>query len=211
MTSANFHSKGEIIVVDDDPMICQAVTATLAPHGYQVVGFADGDSFLEVARRRTPVCVLLELCLPGSSGLDILKEAKSSNFVAPILMISARGSIPIAVEALKNGAVDFVQKPFTPEVLLDAVQRAIEDCSPQQKEQLVAKIRARQFPGHELLTPRQIEVLLQIVLGASSKEAARKLGLSFRTVETHRAHIMGKLHAKNSVDLIRIVTQPRRS
>jgi FixJ family two-component response regulator len=143
--------------------------------------------------------------MPGRSGLDILKELNADEYPAPILMMSGQGDIPMAVEALKNGALDFIEKPFDSETVLSRVQDAIDAWERRRNSVGTSKIRASRFPGRELLTQREIDVLDQISVGASSKEAARQMGISFRTVEVHRSRIMEKLGAKNSVDLMRIV------
>jgi FixJ family two-component response regulator len=143
--------------------------------------------------------------MPGRSGLDILKELNADEYPAPILMMSGQGDIPMAVEALKNGALDFIEKPFDSETVLGRVQDAIDAWERRRNSVSTSKIRASRFPGRELLTQREIDVLDQISVGASSKEAARQMGISFRTVEVHRSRIMEKLGAKNSVDLMRIV------
>jgi FixJ family two-component response regulator len=173
-----------------------------ATQDFRVTGFTDGSTFLAAARTRVPACVLLDIHMPGPSGLDVLKALDASRYGAPVFIISAKGDIPIAVEAIKNGAFDFIEKPFEPEAVFGRVRDAIE----------VWKHRAHgsdgppcKYSGHELLTPRERDVLSEIAGGASNKEAGRRLGISPRTVEVHRARIMVKLRAKNAADLVRIV------
>jgi FixJ family two-component response regulator len=173
--------------------------------GYQVSGFAEGMSFLAAARTRTPSCVLLDVHMPGRSGIDILKELDAQRYDAPIFIISAQGDIPLAVDAIKNGAFDFIEKPFAPGAVVDRVRAAIACWKSSAGTPATAQARPTKFPGHDRLTPREREVLSQIAGGASNKEAGRRLGISPRTIEVHRSRIMEKVNAKNAADLVRIV------
>jgi FixJ family two-component response regulator len=176
--------------------------------GYQVTTFAEGTSFLAAARGRIPTCVLLDIHMPGSvSGLDVLKELNPKRYGAPVFMVSGRGDIPVAVDAIKNGAVDFIEKPFTPDSIVSKVGKAIETWRARKEATPEEVITA--FDGDQLLTPREREVLVQIAAGASNKEAGRLLGISPRTIEVHRARIMAKLDAKNAADLMRKVLVER--
>jgi FixJ family two-component response regulator len=105
-------SRGEIFVVDDDPAVRETLSIVLSAGGYEVICFADGAALLAVARNRTPACVLLDVHIPGQSGLDILKELRGEDYPAPIFIISGQGDIAMAVSAIKNGALDFIEKPF---------------------------------------------------------------------------------------------------
>ncbi len=105
-------SRGEIFVVDDDPAVRDTLSMVLSAGGYQVICFADGAALLAIARTRTPACMLLDVHIPGKSGLDILKELHGEDYPAPIFMISGQGDISMAVSAIKNGALDFIEKPF---------------------------------------------------------------------------------------------------
>ena len=196
-------ASGEIFVVDDDPMVLNALTVVLSREGYQVTGFAEGASFLAVAKSRTPTCVILDVHMPGQSGLDILKELNAQQYPAPIFIISGIGDIPMAVEAIKNGALDFIEKPFDATTVVTRVREAVEAWSRRAKSNGNSLPRA--FPGHDLLTSRERDVLSQIAAGSSNKQAGRELGISPRTIEVHRARIMEKLGAKNAADLVRIV------
>jgi len=193
---------GEIFIVDDDPSVCAALSIALRSEGYQVKSFVEGKSFLAAARAETPGCVLLDVQLPGCSGLDVLKELNAQHYPAPILIISGRGDIPQAIDAIRNGALDFIEKPFDVAAVAARVRETILRW---QSASQGDSILARNFPGHQRLTAREREVLERIAQGASNKEAGRQLGISPRTVEVHRAHIMEKLAAKNAADLMRIV------
>jgi FixJ family two-component response regulator len=196
-------ASGEIFVVDDDPMVLNALSVVLSREGYQVTGFAEGASFLAVAKSRTPICVILDVHMPGQSGLDILKELNAQQYPAPIFIISGIGDIPMAVEAIKNGALDFIEKPFDATTVVTRVREAVEAWSRRAKSN--GNTLPREFPGQDLLTSRERDVLSQIAAGSSNKQAGRELGISPRTIEVHRARIMEKLGAKNAADLVRIV------
>jgi FixJ family two-component response regulator len=199
-------SRGEIFVVDDDPAVRDTLSMVLSAGGYQVICFADGAALLAVARTRTPSCILLDVHIPGKSGLDILKELHGEDYPAPIFMISGQGDISMAVNAIKSGALDFIEKPFRGSEIVARLDEAIEaDARRQAENNSASRIATLHFPGREPLTRREREVLEQFTAGASNKEAGRHLGISPRTIEDHRANIMKKLGARNAADLVRIV------
>jgi FixJ family two-component response regulator len=198
-------STPEIFVVDDDPSARDALAALLIAAGFRVTLFADGASVLTEARARTPACILLDLYMPGGSGLDILFRLDAKRYAAPVIVVSGRSDVPDVMEAIKRGAFDYIEKNRARETLVPRVREAIAAVSDRSVGYRVWDRLLPSFPGATTLTPREHEVLAQIVECASNKEAAAKLGISRRTVEIHRAHIMQKLGAKNSVDLMRIV------
>src|SRR6059036_2306453 len=118
-------TRGEIFVVDDDPAVRETLTLVLSAEGYQVICFADGAALLAEARSRTPSCILLDVHIPGKSGLDILKELHSEDYPAPIFMISGQGDIAMAVSAIKGGALDFIEKPFRGSEIVSRLDEAI--------------------------------------------------------------------------------------
>jgi FixJ family two-component response regulator len=201
----------EIFIVDDDPLVLNALTVVLSREGYQVTGFGEGASFLSAAKTRTPTCIILDVHMPGQSGLDILKELNAQQYAAPIFIISGVGDIPMAVEAIKNGALDFIEKPFDASTVVTRVREAVEAFARRAQRGGTPDVLSRSFPGHELLTARERDVLNQIAAGSSNKQAGRELGISPRTIEVHRARIMEKLGAKNAADLVRIVLSESRS
>jgi FixJ family two-component response regulator len=206
-------SRGEIFVVDDDPAVRDTLSLVLSAGGYEVICFADGAALLAVARNRTPSCILLDVHIPGKSGLDILRELHGEDYPAPIFMISGQGDIAMAVSAIKNGALDFIEKPFRGTEIVARLDEAIGAYARRQQAQssLSSSIAALHFPGREPLTRREREVLEQFTSGASNKEAGRTLGISPRTIEDHRANIMKKLGARNAADLVRIVMTAQRA
>ena len=197
---------GEVFIVDDDPLVLNALSVVLSREGYQVTGFGEGASFLTAAKARTPTCIILDVQMPGQSGLDILKELNAQQYPAPIFIISGVGDIPMAVEAIKNGALDFIEKPLDAATVVTRVREAVEAWARRsQRAGGGGDILSKSFPGHDLLTSRERDVLGQIAAGSSNKQAGRELGISPRTIEVHRARIMEKLGAKNATDLMRIV------
>src|SRR3981081_2568497 len=198
-------SRGEIFVVDDDPAVRETLSIVLSAAGYQVICFADGTALLAVARSRIPACILLDVHIPGRSGLDILKELHGEDYPAPIFIISGQGDIAMAVSAIKNGALDFIEKPFRGSEIVARLEEAIGAYARRRAENSASSIASLHLPGREPLTRREREVLEQFTSGATNKEAGRHLGISPRTIEDHRANIMKKLGARNAADLVRIV------
>ncbi|MFN7165684.1 MAG: response regulator transcription factor [Pannonibacter sp.] len=201
MSNANPDASQTIYVVDDDPAVRDALSVVFEMEGFNVKSFADGDAFIEAANSQVPACVILDVHMPGRSGIDVLKVLSAEQYGAPIFIISGQGDIPMAVEAIRNGAFDFIEKPFDADTVVERVREGIAAMV----NRTSASDSHADFPGAELLTRREREVLTKITAGASNKEAGRDLGISPRTVEVHRARIMEKLGARNAADLVRIV------
>lgn len=198
----SFVSDVSIFILDDDPSVRETLVLLLKIEGYAAQGFGDGSSFLEAVRNASPACVILDLNLPGESGFDVLRRLADERVAAPILVISGAADISMAVAAMKYGALDFLEKPFSSDVIIERVRAAVKVWRETRGSE---RDGFANFPGRHLLTCREREVLSQVARGASNKEAGRRLGISPRTVEVHRARIMDKLGAKNTADLIRIV------
>ncbi|WP_349359857.1 response regulator [Stappia sp.] len=191
-----------IHIVDDDPAIRDALSVVFDMEGFGVDTFETGDAFLGAVGTTAPDCVILDVHMPGQSGIEILRRLHKDGFQAPVFVISGQGDIPMAVEAIKQGAHDFIEKPFDADTVVTRVRDAIDAAKKAADEPAPM---ADDFPGADTLTPREREVLREITAGASNKEAGRALGISPRTIEVHRARIMEKLGARNAADLVRIV------
>jgi FixJ family two-component response regulator len=198
-------SGGEIFIVDDDPAIRKMLSIVFAQAGFHATCFAEGAALLASAHLVIPACIILDVNIPGRSGLDILKQLNAEDYPAPIFVISGQGDIPMAVDAIRNGALDFIEKPFRASTVVARVKESIEAWTQRQKDTTASTAPSTGILGREPLTRRERDVLTLIVGGASSKEAGRQLGISPRTVEFHRARIVEKFDAKNTADLIRIV------
>lgn len=195
-------SEGSVIcVVDDDEVIRDVLSAVFDANGFEVRTFESGDLFLEQRVDGEAACVLLDVLMPGRNGLEVLRQLNARGGAAPVIMISGSADIPMAVDAIRHGALDFIEKPFDPQTIVQRVRAALDAAG----VRAAAQGETLDLPGAETLTPREKEVLGLISGGQSNKEAGRALGISPRTIEVHRARIMEKLGAKNAADLVRIV------
>ncbi|WP_454643571.1 response regulator transcription factor [Bradyrhizobium liaoningense] len=192
----NMLSKGEIFVIDNDAASREQLSTALQQNAYEVICFADGASLLSAARARMPACVLLELP-PDRSGFDVLKRLRGENCMAPVLVTSANGSIAMAVDAIKSGAADFIEKPFRTHDIVGRIDAAIDEFAQP------GAGRQRWLTGCEPLTAREGDVLEHLAAGLTNKEIARRMHLSARTVEGYRASILKKAGARNVTDLLR--------
>jgi two-component system response regulator FixJ len=193
-----------ITIVDDDPAVRDSLQTIFEVEGFEVRAFADGDRFLAEAQRIRTDCLILDVHMPRRSGIEILEALGGFSYPAPIFIISGQGDIPMAVSAIKAGAHDFFEKPFDGDAVIERVREAVAARRKRSEDRGSSRLSYR-FPGADLLTPRERDVLEQIAHGASNKQAGRSLGISPRTIEVHRARIMEKLEARNTADLARIV------
>jgi FixJ family two-component response regulator len=190
-----------VFVVDDDPSVRRAIKRLVESVGLRVEGFGSAREFLRSQRPDVPGCLVLDVRLPGISGLDFQRELREANIHIPIIFISAHGDIPMTVRAMRAGAVEFLTKPFRDQELLDAIQQGLErDLARRTQETEVAKLRER----FESLTPRERELLPWIVSGLLNKQVADAIGASEATVKAHRSQLMRKMGASSMADLVRM-------
>jgi FixJ family two-component response regulator len=190
-----------VIVIDDDPAVREALGSLLRSVGFQVILLASVADFLKSGRPAGPSCLVLDVRLPGQSGLDLQQYLATVNIQLPITFITAHGDIPMTVRAMKGGAIEFLTKPFRDQDLLDAIQLGIErDRTWLENEKTLATLRAR----FETLTTREREVMALVVTGRLNKQIAGELGISEITVKIHRGHVMRKMHASSLTDLGRM-------
>jgi FixJ family two-component response regulator len=194
-----------VCVVDDDETIRELLSAVFDADGFLVESYEDGGAFLAQHPSTPPACVLLDVLMPGKSGLEVLKELNARGASSPVIMISGSADIPMAVDAIKHGALDFIEKPFDPETIVRRVREALSAADARTDARARHAAQDVTIVGADTLTCREKEVLTLIAGGQSNKEAGRQLGISPRTIEVHRARIMEKLGAKNAADLVRIV------
>lgn len=188
-------------VVDDDEVLRDALCQLLEAEGIEAKGFADGASFLAAVHHNCAGCVLLDVAMPGMDGMEVQRALKERGFAIPIIFLTGHGDIPMAVEAVHEGALDFLEKPVPGPVLIKQVRSALAMDQKQRITQIEAQ-RARQ--SRSLLSPREREVFDQVVTGRSNKEIALQLGISHRTVEVHRDNLMRKMGAGSLVELIKL-------
>lgn len=190
-----------VFVVDDEASICKALDSLIRSVGLTVQLFGSAQEFLQAKRPDVPSCLILDVRLPGISGLDFQRKLAESKIFIPIVFITGHGDIPMSVRAMKAGAVEFLTKPWHEQDLLDAIHVALErDAARRQQEAELAKLRERL----EWLTPREREVLPLVVSGLLNKQIAAKIGTSETTVKVHRGQLMRKMGADSLPDLVRM-------
>ena len=191
-----------VIVVDDDLGLRNAVCILLKTVGLESIQFASAQDFLAAYQPSQPGCLVLDVRMPGMSGLELQQELNLRGAVIPVIFMTAHGDIPMAVEAMKHGAFDFLQKPFRDDDLLARIRRAIDkDSVLRQSLGEHTRIKAHL----ESLTPREREVLDHMTKGKQNKAIAQELGLSPRTVEIHRARVMKKMNTQSVAELVRML------
>lgn len=197
-------SQESVYIVDDDHAVRRAVTLLLESVGYRTQGHASAREFLDQYLPEQPGCLVLDVRMPGMSGLELQQELNRRGAILPIIFITGHGDVQMAVDAMKQGAFDFVQKPFRDQDLLDRVNRAL------QSDQATRKLLARRDELRrrvDSLTPREREVMNLVVEGRSNKLIGGSLEMSERTVEIHRARVMEKMGARSLAQLVRMALE----
>jgi len=191
-----------VFVVDDDPSVRRAIKLLLESIGLEVELFGSAQEFLPRGPTKGPGCLILDVRLPGVSGLDFQRQLNEAKINIPIIFISAHGDVPMTVRAMKAGAIEFLTKPFRDQDLLDAVQVALErDRARRQREGEIATLRER----FESLSAREREVVAMVVSGMLNKQIAAKIGITENTVKVHRSRAMEKMQAQSLADLVKMI------
>ena len=190
-----------VFVVDDDPSVRKSLTRLIESAGYTVEAFASARDFLKAATAGGPCCLVLDVRMPGMTGLDLQRTLAQAVHRIPIVFVTGQGDIPMTVTAMKAGAVDFLTKPFAASDLLDAVQRAVE----KDTRNLGTEARSRSLHARvKTLTPRERQVFALVVTGMLNKQIAAQLGVVEKTVKVHRARVMDKMRAGSFAELVRL-------
>ena len=191
-----------VFVIDDDPSIRESLSLLLSSAGYSVKTFASAIEFLESERRTSdPVCLVLDVKMPGINGLDLQKELTSRNYTLPIIFITGSGDIPMSVPAMKKGAVDFLATPFDDDQLLVAVKEALLKDSEARADLDEQKHIMQRLDS---LTSREYQILTYLITGMLNKQIAHELEISERTVKAHRKQVLDKMSANSIAELVRI-------
>lgn len=194
-------SRALVYVIDDDESVRRSIRRLLKAHGFEAEALSSADEFLSLPRVARPSCLVLDLSLPGMSGIDLQKEMERRRLDLPIVFITGHGDIPTSVEAMKGGAVDFLPKPFGTKALIEAVELAIARARGNEKRRLERTEVERRVGT---LTPREMEVMKLVIKGMLNKQIASELGTSVKTIKVHRSRVMQKMEAESVAELVRL-------
>jgi FixJ family two-component response regulator len=197
-----------VFVVDDDPSMRRSLARLLASAGFTTRIFDSADEFLACEQPDCPACLLLDVKMPKSSGLDLQDEMGTRGISIPIIFITGHGTVPMSVRAMKAGAADFLEKPFDRRALLAAIEKAVEKDRKARQEQGAADEIARRIAS---LTPRERQVLAHVVTGKLNKQIAVDLGVAEKTIKVHRGRVMEKMQASSIAELVRLTSMVKSS
>ena len=193
-----------VFVIDDDASFSGSTERLIQSMGFQVKTFGTAEEFLSARRTDVPSCMLLDLRLPGLSGLDLQDELRERGIEMPIVFVTGHGDISMSVRAMKAGAMEFLTKPFREQELLDTIRQAIK----REYVSIAQRMKRTSLPAlHDSPTPREREVMAKVVLGLLNKQIAAELGMTEKTVKFHRGHMMRKMRAQSVADLVRMADQ----
>ena len=195
-------AKATVYIVDDDVSVRKALARSIQTAGLNVKTFASAIEFLDQGPPDSPGCLVLDIRMPGMSGLELQAEMNSRNIRIPIIFITGHGDIPVSVKAMKGGAMDFLTKPFKPSSLIEAIREALKKDEPLQASRVENSEAQSRI---QTLTPRECEVMGLVVKGLLNKQIADEIGAAERTVKVHRGRVMHKMQAHSVADLVRTV------
>ena len=197
-------TKGTVFVVDDDPAVRKSLTRLMEQVELPVQDYRNAQEFLESYRPETPGCLVLDVRMPGMSGLELHRELLQRGWTIPVLFLTAHGDVPMAVDALKRGAFDFIEKPLRGQLLIDTIRRALV-CDIEQRQHADRKDTIESRFG--LLTPREMEVVEMVVEGKNNKAIAGELGVSPQAIDARRSRAMAKLQVESVAELVKLVVE----
>jgi two-component system, LuxR family, response regulator FixJ len=199
-------SEQHVFIVDDDPGVRKAVSFVIASAGFSVKSFASADAFLDAYDDSLRGCIVLDVKMPGLTGPELQKILIDRRITLPIVFLTGHGDIPTSVKAMRAGAVDFVEKPFDKDQLLDSIRCAMKK---EVRDRHKSTRRAAIMERRDLLTNRELQVMELLVLGKQTKNIARELGISPKTVDNHRTNVLEKMQADSVVELVSMIHAAR--